>query len=230
MSPKAIPTDSVETVLAQFSTAFTVRDLMTPYEDLIRADSVEEGRARSREHRFDVIPYPRTGPITDFYYRGGDLTPLTPPHLVGDGTSLLDLLSLLATREFFFVLRGNDISGLAHFSDLNKPLMRTPLYLLLEATERHLLTVVRHSLHEDSIITALKPSRLKQLRGFLKSAAEERADTDLWDVLGLRDILTVAIAHGLARVSETEQLTSTEVEAMVKFRNGIAHGGLLLVK
>ena len=224
------PADTVESTLAQFSKAFTVSAVMTPREMLIGADTVEEGRQHSRRHGYDVIPHPSTGPITGFYYRGADITTLTPSDLVGDGTSLLDLLTLLAQREFFFVLRGNEISGYVHFSDLNKPLMRTPLYLLLEATERHLLTVLRQSLTVRDAEKALGPKRVKELQGYLKKATKKRADTSLWDVLGLRDILTIAIAHGLAHVSNTEQLADVEVEAMVEFRNGIAHGGLLLVE
>ena len=222
-------TDHLESILAQFSTAFTTRDLMTPCDVLVRADSLEEGHAEGERRGYDVIPHPRVGPLTGYYYRGGDLTPLTPSHLVSDGTSLLDLLSLLARREFYFVLRGSEISGYVHFSDLNKPLMRTPLYLLLVATERHLLSLIRQSLAEDDVRCVLDGERFKYLQRYLRKATLKRADTSLWDVMGLRDILNVAAAYGFARVSDTEQITEREVEEMVEIRDSIAHSGLLLV-
>ena len=190
MTDQPIPAaDSVERTLAQFSTAFTVRDLMTSHTALVGADSAQAARSQHERHGYDVIAYPSAGPTTGYYYRGGALTHITPADLVSCDTSLLDLLPLLAEREFFFALHGTQISGYVHFSDLNKPLMRMPFYLLLEATERHLLSTLRQTLTQDQAKGALPPSRVKKLQEFLDTAARQRADTNFWDVLGLPDVL-----------------------------------------
>ena len=224
------PTDAVERTLAQFSTAFTVRDLMTAQAALVGADSAQAARSQHERYGYDVIAHPSAGPTTGYYYRGGALTHLTPANLVSCDTSLLDLLPLLAEREFFFALHGTQISGYVHFSDLNKPLMRMPFYLLLEATERHLLSVLRRTLTEDQAKGTLPPSRVRKLQEYLATAAKQRADTNFLDVLGLPDVLKLAQKHGLARISEREHLTRLQAEDLVRLRNSIAHTGHPLVK
>ncbi|BDI33952.1 hypothetical protein CCAX7_60030 [Capsulimonas corticalis] len=230
MPDNLVPTDSAEAILAQFSTAFTVRNLMTPRSDLIGADSLQEALGKHERHGFDVISYPSTGTIKGYFYQGKSFALLTPSDLVSCDTSLLDLLSLLAEREFFFALHGTQISGYVHFSDLNKPLMRTPFFILLEATERHLLSTLRHSVTEDQARNELSVFRINQIRHYLEAANQNRSDTTFWDVLGLRDILKIARRHDFARLSSTETLTEVQAEDLINLRNKVAHGGHLLVK
>ena len=224
------PTDAVERTLAQFSTAFTVRDLMTAQAALVGADSAQAARSQHERYGYDVIAHPSAGPTTGYYYRGGALTHITPSDLVSCDTSLLDLLPLLAEREFFFALHGTQISGYVHFSDLNRPLMRLPFYMLLEATERHLLSNLRRTLTEDQAKGALTPSRVSKLQEYLDTAARQRADTNFWDVLGLPDVLEIARKRGLARISEKDQLARSQAADVVRLRNSIAHTGHPLVE
>ena len=231
MSDQPIPAaDSVEKALTQFSMAFTVRDLMTAQTALVGADNAQAACKQHERYGYDVIAHPSAGPTTGYYYRGGALTHLTPADLVSCDTNLLDLLPLLAEREFFFALHGTQISGYVHFSDLNKPLMRMPFYMLLEATERHILSVLRRTLTEDQAKGALTPSRVSKLQEYLDTAARQRADTNFWDVLGLPDVLEIARKRGLARISEKDQLARRQAADVIRLRNSIAHTGHPLVE
>jgi hypothetical protein len=71
--------------------------------------------------------------------------------LLSDGTGLLDLLDLLASRDFFFALSANRICGFIHFSDLNNVLVKLPLFVLLAAVERRLWRRVREGLAQKEL-------------------------------------------------------------------------------
>jgi hypothetical protein len=113
--------DKVEDTLAQLGVAFAVRDIMTRYEDLqLVEDEPEARRFFEEQEDYDYTASPKTSRITTYYKRGEPKGhPLRQEDLLSDGTGLLDLLDLLAARDFFFVLSANRICGFVHFSDLN---------------------------------------------------------------------------------------------------------------
>ena len=113
--------DKVEDTLAQLGVAFAVRDIMTRYEDLqLVEDEPEARRFFEEQEDYDYTASPKTSRITIYYKRGEPKGhPLRQEDLLSDGTGLLDLLDLLAARDFFFVLSANRICGFVHFSDLN---------------------------------------------------------------------------------------------------------------
>lgn len=228
--------DHVETALAQLSRAFTVRDIMTPCAALVGAANANDARALSEEKEYDVIIYPESAVVpTGYFYRGGDLQMIELGDIVSDGTSLLDAIDLLEEKKrrergFFFVLTSDKISGFVHFSDLNKSLVKTAFYMMIEATERHMLGVLRAVLaDEQALEDALTPASKGHIQKLLADAKKKAANPNMWDVLGWPHILQVARVQGLLRKSSTEQLTIEEEKLLKAIRDRVAHTGQLLV-
>ncbi len=151
---------------------------MTRYEDLrLVDDELEARRFFEEQEDYDYTASPKRGRITTYYKRGEDKGhPLRQEDLLSDGTGLLDLLDLLAVRNFFFVLSSNRMCGFVHFSDLNDELVKLPLFVLLAAVERRLWRKVREGLTEAELGSALVPERLDEVLGRFEEAKEQRAD------------------------------------------------------
>lgn len=163
--------DRVNNTLDQLSAAFTVRDIMTRYDDLQLVDDEAEAKRFFEEQKdYDYTAAPKTGEITTYYKRGEpEGHPLRQEDLLSDGTGLLELLDLLARRDFFFVLSANKIRGFVHFSDLNDELVKLPLFVLLAALESHLWFRFRQGLTEADLRSALTGERFDEVKRRLVS-------------------------------------------------------------
>jgi|GEM_PF-4667619 len=225
-------TDRVEATLEQFSSAFTVRDIMTACLDLQSADTPDEAKVVHEKFGFDVVPYPKSGLPQGYFYQGGECQPIQTGDLISDGTGLLDLLDLLQERgreeqAFFFVLTRNKISGFVHFSDLNKSAMKAAIYMMVEATERHVLGTLRAKLEDESELEAvLSTNSRNRVKGWLKKAREKRADPKPLDVLGWPEILEAARS---SRLSHVDGLSPEEEQSLKDLRDRVSHSGELLV-
>jgi len=219
--------DKVEDTLAQLGAAFTVRDIMTRYEDLRLVDGEPEARRFFDEQEdYDYTASPKTGRITTYYKRDEPKGhSLRQEDLLSDGTSLLDLLDLLATRDFFFVLSANRICGFVHFSDLNDELVKLPLFVLLAAAERRLWRKVGEGLTPAELKSALVPDRLDEVLERFKEAKEQRADRDLEGLLYFGEILKLAKNRGLL-----PSMSSDDRGRLKDTRNRVAHHDRLLIE
>jgi hypothetical protein len=123
--------------LIRFSNAVSVRDIMVETSFLRRADTLEA--AQRLFHEFDVVPYPRRGPIEGFFRRSSDrVKPVEVDNIVSADTSILSLPDLLLSTPFYFVVSMNSITGYLHYSDLNKAITKIPLFMLFQTAERSL--------------------------------------------------------------------------------------------
>jgi hypothetical protein len=219
--------DKVEDTLAQLGAAFAVRDIMTHYGDLQLVDDEPEARQFFKEQEdYDYTASPKTGRITTYYKRGESKGhPLRQEDLLSDGTALLDLLDLLAARDFFFVLSANRICGLVHFSDLNDELVKLPLFVLLAAAERRLWHMVREKLTEAELKVALVPERFEQVMERFEEAKEQRADRDLEGLLFFGEILKLAKNRDLL-----PQITRDDRGRLNDTRNRVVHHDRLLIE
>lgn len=217
----------VDDILAQLGAAFAVRDIMTRYEDLQLVDDEREARQFFEEQEdYDYTASPKTGRITTYYKRNDpNGHPLRHEDLLSDGTGLLDLLDLLAARDFFFVLSANRICGFVHFSDLNDELVKLPLFVLLAAAERWLWRKVREGLTEAELRSALVSDRLEQVLKRFKEAREQRADRDLEGLLFFGEILKLAKNRGML-----PQISSNDRGRLNDTRNRVAHHDRLLIE
>ena len=94
--------------LNQLSRAFSVQDILTEASRLKRADDLSN--AKVLFHEFDIVPYPRKGPIEGFFKRESEnLHNIEHRYILSEGTSLFDLPQLLC----------ENFLGLSQITNLN---------------------------------------------------------------------------------------------------------------
>lgn len=218
--------DKVSDTLRQLGTSFTVRDIMVPLEDLLLIDSESEARRFFDEYEdFDYTASRTRDQITTYYKRGEpEGFDLAQEDLLSDGTSLLELLSLMAGREFFFILSANRVCGFVHFSDLNHELVKLPLFVLLATVESRLWSHVKEGLTEDDVKYVMDPDRFHEVVQRLKEAREQNVNRGWEGLLYFSEILELARNHDLVDVSADERRRLNEA------RNRVAHHNRLLVE
>ncbi len=218
--------DRIGDVLRQLGTSFTVRDIMISCEDFVTVDSEGEvGRFFDLYQDYDYTASLTRGQITAYYKRGEpEGFDLGQEDLLSDGTSLLDLLELMANREFFFVLSANKICGFVHFSDLNHELVKLPLFVLLAAVETRLWSHVKEGLTEHDVENVMDPDRFTEMQQRREQARKKNVDRGWEGLLYFREILELAWYQGLIDTPTADQ------ELLNNTRNRVAHHNRLLVE
>jgi hypothetical protein len=196
---------------------------MTPEAALVRADSQKEAEAFFDE--FDVVPYPGNGPIAGFFRRGdGGLTRLNSEIVISDSTAILELPQLFLRQPSLLVLRGQRIVGLVHFSDLNNPIVKLPLYVMFEAVESELIPALNRRASEADLKAVLGSQRLRKIRKSLLVLRSHRAEYGLAQGLYFSELLALAAQVGVV------VMTKEELSLLTDVRNRIAHADTPLVR
>jgi hypothetical protein len=163
---------------------FAVRDVMVPLSLIESVAAGEEDRARSlvAEKRYSVVPVSADGQTFGSVFctshrSAGDrtMTALRDTSVVDyipDSTPLAEALFLFETREWYFALCGNRVSGLVTYWAFNSREFRVQLYTGLSRIEE----LSRDALAKDgcgvSDASGLKltPKVLKKVGDRFKSA------------------------------------------------------------
>jgi hypothetical protein len=196
---------TIDHVLQQLAATFTVREIMVETDKLVRASTPSEAQHLLAQHpEFDVIPLPATGQVTEYLCRNDEKPrEVTSSHLISDGTSLLDIPRLMERQVFYFILSSNTIAGFVHFSDLNKSLVKLPFFVLFEAIERRLWSLIHERLNEEDLRMVLGAPRLKGLNQRKMNAREEDVDVGWSGLLSFREILNLA-----RRIAKTKKMNA----------------------
>ena len=218
--------DKISEILRQLGKSFTVRDIMIPYEHFVLIEGEWEAHRFFDEYDdFDYTASLQRGKITTYYRRDmpGSFE-LGQEHLLSDGTSLLELLNLMVSRDFFFVLSANRICGFVHFSDLNHELVKLPLFVLLAALESHLWSQVKEGLTTADVETVMSPERFDEVLGRLDETKERNVNIGWEGLLYFGEILELARNFDLLGISADDR------NQLNHWRNRVAHHNRLLVE
>ncbi|MFA4830045.1 MAG: hypothetical protein WC855_12670 [Thermodesulfovibrionales bacterium] len=214
---------SVTLNFAKLEHIISVQDIMTQEKALKRADTIEN--ATHLFKKYDVVPYPKAGKIQGFFRRTiEELIYLRPENLISDSTSLLDLPQLLEQDSFRFVISANEIAGYVHYSDLNDPPMKIPLFVLFQEMEKSLWDRIKGRITEDIIHEVFKDQAKKYVKKRDKARRSNvNVDTGWTGVFCLPDILR------LARHFKEIELSDDKIELLQTIRNNIAHADKNLI-
>ena len=152
-------------MIERFSELITAEGIMTEIGKLKRAGDLKN--ASHLFNQYDVVPYPKKGPITGYYHlKSRDLIEIEIKNLISRGTNIIELIKILKEKQFCFVLSGTEINGYIHFSDLNKSIMKIPLFVLFQTAERRLWNKFKNKISEDDLKKVFNPKEVAQ---FIKS-------------------------------------------------------------
>ena len=211
----------MDKVVARLHRIFPVQDIVTPAEVLERADSIEE--ARLLFSKYDVVPYPKMGKIKGFFQRDLDkLSDLKSDYLISDTTSLLNMPQLLDQAPFRFIISADKIAGYVHYSDLNKPAMKAPLFILIQAMEKRLWDKIEEKITEN-VVGEVFQGNAKQLIKKRDGAIRGNVDIGWTGVFTLPDILR------LANHFKATDLSNDQIKSLRLTRNDVSHSDKNLV-
>ncbi len=116
----------VDYVLYKLNGTFQVKDI---YKALVIAKDITEAKSIKSRMDFDRVPIKVNEKITTYYDSKSDLEKkIEPEEIISESTGILEALSYLSRRDFYFILTGNDIIHIVHYSDLNNPLVSLGIY------------------------------------------------------------------------------------------------------
>jgi hypothetical protein len=205
----------MERALLKFNRILSAQDIMTPVQMLERADRLEDAIPLFEE--YDVVPYPKIGGIEGFFrHKTDELIDLRMEFLISDGTSLLDMPRLLDKMPFYFIIAGNKVTGYVHYSDLNKPVMKIPLFVLFQILEKKLWDRIKGDISKDLVRKAY-PENAKRYLNKHEKARKKNVDIGWTGVFSLPEILK------LARHLQAINMGEEDIEVLRLTRNDVAH-------
>lgn len=205
----------VEEQLLLLKRQYLVERVMIDRKRLTRATTEEEAKAYYGD--YDVVPFPKTGIINGYFskYHIGP-NDIEKSVLIGGGTSILDLIELFSQRNFYFVLHANEVAGFIHYSDLNQPYVRIPLYGIMQIVETTSWNKINDLIDEKDIKDVVTRS-FDRLLSTKKKNERNNVGQGWIGVLNLPEILR------LARLYRKNKLSDTEIEDIRLVRNKLAH-------
>ena len=206
---------AMDKALAKLDRIFSAQDIMTPVQMLERTDRLEDAIPLFKE--YDVVPYPKTGRIEGFFRRKTDaLIDLRLDYLISDATSLLDMLQLFDKTPFYFIIAGNKVTGYVHYSDLNKPAMKIPLFVLFQILEKNLWDRIKDEITEDIVRNVYQDNAQRYVN---KREKARKKNVDI----GWTGIFTLPGILKLARHLQAVDLSDEQIELLRLTRNDVAH-------
>jgi hypothetical protein len=180
--------------LTRLAREFVVRDIMILVGDLVCASGTPEAvELLDRYPDFDMIPLVAQDSLTAYLERGGSgPRPLRMSDLVSDATSILAIVDILTDRPRVFVLVRNRIGGYVHFSDLNRPIVKLPFLVLLEAVERRFFAMLSGEITPQLIETVLSRNRRANLETRMRHQQASGSNLNWAALLGFKELLLCA--------------------------------------
>ncbi len=236
----------VDYVIFKLNTIFNVKDISSVLET---AENINEAKKVCSERDFDRVPIKKDGNIDSFYdsNKNSEIQ-ITPEYTLSESTGIFETLTYLSKRDFYFILSGNVISRMVHYSDLNNPLVSIGIYTQIAYCE----TAIRNFARSKN------PNKLdfgeKFLNGLNNSCGvkinvveakrkfEEKKslhiETDLFDELYFNEELILfreivksnLDASKIAEFRDFIDLEGPRIETLKEMRNEVMHSKPKIVK
>lgn len=127
---KHIPVDYA---LFRLNEIFQVKEIAN---ELVTAKDIQEAMTIRSHMDFDRIPIKVNGKVSTYYdFDSNSEKKIELQEIISESTGVLETIIYLSKRDFYFVLSGNDITHIVHYSDLSNPLVLTPLYTQISYCE-----------------------------------------------------------------------------------------------
>lgn len=208
----------VESTLESLALMFTARDIMVDVDKLVSAANESDARKVLQANKnLDMIPIKTNGLLLSYLERNSSRARrIKQADTIVELTRILDLVDVLKTRKFCFVVN-RSILGLIHFSDLNNHLVKIPFFVILQAFEEHLFREIGPLVESSMLPLALSPERFAEIDKRMRELRRNRADLDWVNLLSFVDI--VKCAAYFKKIT----LSADEMRSISNVRNRVAH-------
>jgi hypothetical protein len=212
-----------------------VRHIAVPLETCGVNDDAKIVRKHMEEKHFDVMGVQEYGILRGYVRQkslgtgkcGSQCKSFGPTDIIASTTSLVELLPLLRTRPYLFILDRTKVNGLVTRADLEKSPVRMLLFGIVSLLEMYLLSMVRICYPGESFRERLKPNRLAKAEGVLAARTDRDEDIDLADCLKLVDKYELLVqVPGLLEFFRLGEVRAAlkDFKKMELLRDNLAHG------
>ena len=212
-------------VMDLLAKTYLVKDIMTPFHKLERADELE--RAKVLQEEYDVIPFPEQGLIQGYYERGRNFTQeVDPTNLISDSTGILSLPLLLNQNHFYFIIHRNEIVGYIHYSDMNKLITKIPFFAVYQYIETKIWNKIGEQITEEKLYEIFPDNNVKSKLNKKKKREKENVYLgNRWSGLFFfPEMLKIARSYKIVNLS------NEDIVELGEFRNRAAHGDRVLLE
>lgn len=219
-----------------FETGITANSIQEPLKCCLYGEAALSVLAELKRLDFDLagIKFSKNQPPVEFV-RTESLQkgiceevaePIKPADIISESTPLIEVLSGLKNKSYFFVLNGREISGIITRADLQKPPVRILLFGFISLFEMHLTFLIRSHFPNEKWRESLKAKRIENAETIL----QQRKDRN--EVIDLTDCLQFADKRDLVLTSEeirnhldltTKNGANKLLRNIEKLRNKLAH-------
>ena len=238
-----------EYLLSRINEMFKIVDISNK---IVTAGDEEKAKQIHEVKDFDRVPIrDNDGNIKEYYDSNEDkIVQITPADLVSESTGILETLSSLYPNKFYFVLTGNRITHIVHYSDLNNPIVLPGIYTLIAYCEIEIRKYAREKNtygKTDSDIEKLltdintrNPSftiKITRAKKQLKKKIDNKIETNLLDELYLddelimfRELISMLNDERSNEFKKCVDLSDTTITSYNKLRNDIMHSNYQMIE
>jgi hypothetical protein len=180
-----------------FEDGITVQSIFEPIQACLAEEPACDIRVKMEQLDFDVIGIKESGDApVEGYVMAVELNhekcreakrDFHVSDLISDATPLIDVMSLLRTKERVFVLAGNSVDGIVTRADLQKPPVRLLLFGLITLLDMHITFLLRHYYPNESWRSELTEGRVQKALDLMKQREARNEKLDLIDCLQFCD-------------------------------------------
>jgi len=120
---------SFDYILSRIDNMFKVIDISN---EIVTAKNLEDAKQIHETEDFDRVPIKDDSNNIKEYYDSNseDTVEINPTNLISESCGILETLNYLSKdkEKFYFVLMGNQITHIVHYSDLNDPIVLNEIY------------------------------------------------------------------------------------------------------
>ncbi|PAU95395.1 hypothetical protein CK503_04150 [Aliifodinibius salipaludis] len=220
-----------------FEEGITAKAILEPLKSCPMDADSQEMYKRLEKLDFDVagVKENKESRVAGFIYKndlkdsdlvGDAIIDLTPNFLIGSATPLAEIFEILKTKDFIFVLVGQQVQGIITRADLNKPPVRIYLFGLISLFEMHLTFWIHEEYKTEDWKKSLNKNRLKKAKHIQKLRKERNEEVGLLHCLQLCDKRDLVLQNDAVRkILNLDDLDTSKnnLEEIEQLRNSLAH-------
>jgi len=241
--------DSLDDILSRIDNMFKVIDIAN---EIVTADNLEKAKNIHKTENFDRVPIKKgnTDNIEEYYDSNKDkIIEIKPDNLISESFRILETLNYfcLSRKDFYFVLKGNRITHIVHYLDLNNPIVLSEIYTYISYCEEKIRDYLKcknnYGNTDDEIEKFLQYMKTKTpcLKDNIENAIDRferkkkrNKETNVLDELYFydelilfRDIISTSNNH---KFKEYINLNDDTIKSYNNLRNHIMHSKKQIIK
>ena len=139
----------VDYALFKINEMFRVVDISN---NLVSAKDIDEAKDISSRMNFDRVPIKKDGKILTYYCSNSNSElNIEPDYILSDSLGIFQTFSYLSRKDFYFILSGNELTHIVHYSDLNRPLSLIGIYTQIAYCEMAIRDYARKENNDNTI-------------------------------------------------------------------------------